>query len=158
MYKCGSACVCVCGAHFVARGKTDTWTTEQRFRCCEPTAELYFLRPFILHWHYLRAHTICTSCIRTTHGHKYIYTRVCNAYIDTNVLYMSTAIFLSINIDQSQRQTRTFITIHIICMTTHSIHSFLVGTRSRDDVALSHYWPRCSAGQFLCTIENRSDD
>lgn len=68
--------------------------------------------------------------------------RVCNAYISTNVLYMSVAIFPSINIDQSHRQTRTFITVHIICMTTHAVHSFLVGIRSRDDVALSHYWPR----------------
>jgi len=53
--------------------------------------------------------------------------RVCNAYISTNVLYTSVAIFPSINIDQSHRQTRTFITVHIICMTTHAVHSFLVG-------------------------------
>jgi len=36
VYKCGS----VCGPHFVVRGKMDTWTAEQRFRCCEPSVRL----------------------------------------------------------------------------------------------------------------------
>lgn len=109
-----SVCVCVClWGPFRCTWENGHVNYRTTFPVLRADRRLYFLRPFILHWYYLRAHTICTSCIRTTHGHKYTNTHVCvcNAYIDTNVLYMSVAIFPSINIDQSHRQTRTFITV-----------------------------------------------
>jgi len=157
MYKCGSARVCLWGPFRCTweNGHVNYRTTFPVLRADRRTllpSSFYITLGLLTCSHNM--HLVYPDNTRSQ-IHTSTYVCVCNAYIGTNVLYMSVAIFPSINIDQSHRQTRTFITVHIICIT---LHSFVVGTRSRDDVALSHYWPRCSVGQFFFTMENRSND